>query len=150
MKKRIISTLSVVALVATAFPSIISAQAMPIDTAEPKMLELDGYVSFQPLWQNARVVTAELDFNGTTAEAIVTIIALDNSTISGTARLERVNANGTFTLIRSWPLSAGTSLRFAETQTVARGHEYRISVNASVTRNGFSETITTEARNTLR
>jgi len=63
--------------------------------------------------------------------------------IAASAVLDRVNPNGTTTRITSWNnLSAnGNFWAWGTTHMVARGHDYRLTITATVRRNGVNETV---------
>ncbi|MCL2576490.1 MAG: hypothetical protein FWE27_00360 [Defluviitaleaceae bacterium] len=65
--------------------------------------------------------------------------------ISVNARLERVNPNGTTTQIGSWNNLQATGFFWAweRVHFVERGHDYRLTLTATVFRNGTSETVST-------
>lgn len=67
----------------------------------------------------------------------------DTSNITATFKLERKRLLG-WSLENSWSTSSkGTSLSFYETDAVAKGYTYRLSVTANVTANGVTETVNT-------
>ena len=150
MRKRIMTIFATTMTIAMVFPSIVSAQAVIANPATTETTVTSYYVPIQKLWDNVRTVSVGLEFDGTTAVGNVAISAFAGTSISGTARLERVNANGTLTLLQSWPISSSsTMLAVEERHTVARGHTYRFSISVTATRNGVSETINSEARRAL-
>ena len=67
----------------------------------------------------------------------------DTSKTSATFKLERKGL-AWWSLENSWSTSSkGASLSFYETDTVAKGYTYRLSVTAKVTANGVTETVNT-------
>jgi len=64
--------------------------------------------------------------------------------ITGIAVLSRKNANNTYTKVKTWSNleTLGSRLIFDETYFVATGHTYRLTMTATVYRNGDNETIT--------
>jgi len=85
-------------------------------------------------WQHTSVFNTALGFSGTTANCTFYIEAHNNSAlITATARLIRINANGTETVLRTWSGLSGTGwLAFSDTHTVTRGLTYRFEVSATV------------------
>jgi len=63
--------------------------------------------------------------------------------ITVNAALDRINANGTVTPIGSWNnlQSNGQIWMWERVHYVARGHNYRLTLTATVLRNGVSETV---------
>lgn len=63
--------------------------------------------------------------------------------ISVNAVLERVNANGTTSQVGSWSNieSTGTVWAWERQHNVTRGYDYRLTLTATVFRNGASETV---------
>jgi len=85
------------------------------------------------------IVNGRATMSGTVMEQIGT------ERISVNARLERVNPNGTTTQIGSWNNLQATGFFWAweRVHFVERGHDYRLTLTATVFRNGTSETVST-------
>ena len=94
-------------------------------------------------WLYVSTFDTSLNFSGTTANCGTVITAHSNSaTITATARLIRINANGSETTIRTWGNLSGTGrLIFSDTQAVTRGFTYRLEVDATVSTPQGSESI---------
>ena len=92
-------------------------------------------------WVHTVSCTATLSFTGTTANCGTVVIGATGTTrITATMTLHRVNADGSLTRLNGWSHAVnGATLVMAETHTVTSGHTYRVTVNASVTRNGETE-----------
>lgn len=97
-----------------------------------------------PQWTNTNDVKLDLYFVNGEAECVGIINGISGtSNISATFKLERKGLLG-WSLVNSWNKSSkGESLSFFETNTVAKGYTYRLSVTAKVTRNGVIETVNT-------
>lgn len=100
--------------------------------------------SITPMWENTSDVILDLYFKNGNAECVGKINGFSGtSNISATFKLERRKIFG-WTLEKSWNSSSkGKALSFLGTKAVAKGHTYRLSVTAKVTRNGVIETIST-------
>lgn len=83
-----------------------------------------------PFWTNTSSVTVSISFSGTTK-------------ITADFVLERKNSNGTYTVVKTFPTKTtnSASLRFSDTATITTGYTYRLSLSATVTRNGTNETV---------
>jgi hypothetical protein len=151
MRKRFKVVFVITLMVVMAFPGAVIAQDLPVNPVEPVIMESSGYIPIQPFWLNVQSIRATLSFNGTTALCGALVTAFAGSTMSGTAWLERVNADESLTLLRSWPVSSSSNtLIFNETNAVTRGHTYRFSITVTVTRNGVPETVEAETFATLQ
>lgn len=97
-----------------------------------------------PQWENTNDVKLDLYFVNGKAECVGVINGISGtSNISATFKLERKGLLG-WSLENSWSKkSKGESLSFFETDAVAKGYTYRLSVTAEVTRNGITETVNT-------
>jgi len=100
------------------------------------------YQPINPLWQNVNQANARLTFSGTTAHCNVTITGFSGTTrITATMRLERVVGNTAVT-VRTWTQTVdGSRLTMNESATVTTTGNYRLRVDATVVRNGVSESI---------
>lgn len=113
---------------------------VPVTASSPE--EAEKHTDIQPLWQNVSEASAELIFNGTTANCSTVILGLAGTTsITATMRLERVSGN-TVTTVATWTSTASSSrLVMNESATVTANGTYRLRVDATVVRNGVSEVI---------
>ncbi|OPZ92184.1 MAG: hypothetical protein BWY74_01705 [Firmicutes bacterium ADurb.Bin419] len=101
-------------------------------------------VPITPQWINTNDVKLDLYFVNGKAECVGIINGISGtSNITATFKLERKGLLG-WSLENSWSKSSrGESLSFYETDAVAKGYTYRLSVTAKVTRNGVTETVNT-------
>lgn len=107
----------------------------------------EGVVSISPQWTNVNDITLDLYFENGEAGCSGKIRAVSGTTkISATFTLERKSGTN-WVLEKSWRQSSSTdSLSFFETDAVAAGYTYRLSVTADVTRNGMTETVSTSVQ----
>ncbi|MCL1878018.1 MAG: hypothetical protein FWF80_04105 [Defluviitaleaceae bacterium] len=108
------------------------------------------FFEIEPLWTNTLLITAELHVSGT-GQVIMSGSVLGQpgtSSISVNAVLERVNENGTVSPVVSFNniRTASNVWDWSRTQSVTRGHSYRMRMTATVVRNGISEVITVSSR----
>ncbi len=105
---------------------------------------ISAKVPITPQWTNTNDVKLDLYFENGKAECVGIINGISGtSNITATFKLERKGLFG-WTLENSWSKSSrGESLSFYETDAVAKGYTYRLSVIAKVTRNGVTETVNT-------
>ncbi|MCL1884278.1 MAG: hypothetical protein FWF81_11090 [Defluviitaleaceae bacterium] len=103
--------------------------------------EMD-FVSVQPFWQNVNRANATLTISGTTANCRATITGLAGTTrITATMHLQRIIGNSVVT-VRTWTQTANSgSLVMSESATVTANGNYHLRVDATVVRNGVTETI---------
>lgn len=101
-------------------------------------------IPITPMWENTNDVVLDLYFENDKAECVGIINGISGtSNISATFKLERKSLFG-WSLENSWSKSSrGESLSFFETDAVAKGYTYRLSVTAKVTVNGVTETVNT-------
>jgi hypothetical protein len=101
-------------------------------------------VPITPQWTNTNDVKLDLYFVNGKAECVGIINGISGtSNITATFKLERKGLLG-WSLENSWSTSSkGASLSFYETDAVAKGYTYRLSVIAKVTTNGVTETVNT-------
>jgi hypothetical protein len=100
---------------------------------------------FIPFWENTAAITVDLYINRN-GRATLTGTVIGNpgvEHISGTAVLERINANGTTTHVHTWNNIRGNGnvWMWEGFRYVARGQQYRFTLTAVVTRNGVNETV---------
>ena len=102
--------------------------------------------SITPYWDNIRVCAPILTFSGTTAVCDVAIQCLSGTTeIDPKITLQKENASGGFSADTSWEPGAASGSSFTWSGTrrnCVSGTDYRLKVEADVTRNGTTETIT--------
>lgn len=96
------------------------------------------------MWENTNDVGLDLYFTNGEAECVGIINGISGtSNISATFKLERKGLFG-WSLLNSWSKSSrGESLSFFETDAVAKGYTYRLSITAKVTANEVTETVNT-------
>jgi hypothetical protein len=104
-----------------------------------------AFIDIAPASMNIAGMTAMLHFPGTNGRAVMgaTVTGHPGTThIATTMVLERVSANGTvLSHIGSWSGSADHWwFAWERPHYVARGHNYRLTVTATVTRNGNTST----------
>lgn len=128
MKKRVSLTLLCVCL-------LIGTIGFTTTAAEVEEIE--------PFWQNAAAITLDMSRNGGTVTSSGRIAGQAGTTaISASFTLARQNANGTFTNVDSWTASSNSMLVSSSRSTTGQSAgTYRLSVSASVTRNGTIETV---------
>jgi hypothetical protein len=99
-------------------------------------------------WINTSTVTVNILFGRASAINKVDIDALSGSSIEADIYLYAVDG-GSKSLVESWlDETSGSTLSFSESCPVNSGCIYRLEVEAVVTRNGRSETITSSAERT--
>ena len=101
-------------------------------------------VAIQPFWLNVDSLRTSLTFSGNTAVCGARIIAVPGVvSITATALLERKNANGTYTEVKTWTglSSSTTSLIFDGSHNVTTGYTYKLTITANVTRSGSTEIV---------
>jgi len=101
----------------------------------------------QPMWYNTSWTYTQLTFSsGGVAQCSAIIQGLSGTTrITATVLLERQLADGSWYLVKAWRGVGvyGDLLTFDESWgPVVSGYTYRLTINASVTRNGFVESVT--------
>jgi len=107
--------------------------------------QVQNDVSISPLWAHIHLFNATLSFDNGRASMTGRLFAQPGtSSIAVEAVLERINANGTTTQVSSWSNLGTNSATWMwnESTTVIRGFNYRLTLTATVTRNGTSETAT--------
>jgi hypothetical protein len=103
-------------------------------------------IEIEPFWNNVSSIILDISYSGTTATCTGMIIANANvNHISATFTLHRINANGSSTLVRTFPTANanGRVLTFEGAfSPVSRGQTYRLDVVATVTTtSGVRETV---------
>ena len=97
------------------------------------------------LWESAASITLGMSFSNGTITSTGTVTGKSGTTaISAIFVLARRNANGTFTEVDRWTAKNGNVAWLLTTSRTTRNQPagtYRLSVTASVTRNGKVETV---------
>jgi len=134
-------------IVATVMISLLIA---PMQTSAllPQSLQPDELgneiIGIAPYWENVSRINMTLSSSNNTASADVSIFGMTGTTsINATITLSRVNSNGTLTTVRTWSNQSSSSslFTFSGTNAITSGNTYRLSVSATVIRNGVSETV---------
>jgi ABC-type antimicrobial peptide transport system permease subunit len=106
-------------------------------------------IDIEPFWENVAVIDSFLQFDssgrGTLGGNVVGNAGTTSITVN--AVLVRVNADGTTTHITAWN-NLTTNERvwiWGTTHFVTRGHNYRLTLTATVVRNGVSETVSSSS-----
>ena len=99
----------------------------------------------EPFWENAALISLDMTFSNGTITSTGTVTGKSGTTaISATFVLAQRNANGTFTEVDRWTARNGNVAFLLTTSRTTRNLSagtYRLSVTASVTRNGRIETV---------
>ena len=135
MIKKVLFALCLIVVFATGFTARTHAMGVSQDSA---------YIPIEPLWTHTLSISVNLEISNGRAVMTGSVIGRPGTErISVNARLERVNPNGTFTHIGSWNnLNAtGSIWAWEQVHHVARGHDYRLTLTATVFRQGTSETV---------
>ena len=101
-------------------------------------------IAIEPYWTNTVDITVSLAINsGQCAIDCGTTGQTGTTSITGSAVLERLNTDGTYSLVYSWNnlSTTGTVLNFSTTYYVTRGYTYRLTFTSTVYRNGIGETV---------
>jgi hypothetical protein len=104
-----------------------------------------GYIEISPLWANTELMLVDLEItNGAARMSGLVLANIGTESITVTATLSRVNPDGTTSRIASFSnlRSSGSIWAWERTHFVARGHYYRLTLMATVVRNGISELVT--------
>jgi len=105
-----------------------------------------GTIPIEPFWTHTHSMIVSLDIvNGRATMTGSVTGRVGTERISVDALLERVNPNGTFSQIGSWRNLNATGFFWSweRVHHVATGHDYRLTLTATVFRNGTSETVST-------
>ena len=124
--------------------ALLFTSALPLHAFTPSKPVMEMDIGIEPFWANVISITASLQFDNGRGTLNGSVIAnLGTTSITVDAVLERVNANGTTTHINSWNNlhASGRSWSWHTTHFVTRGHDYRLTLTATVLRNGVSETV---------
>ena len=137
----ILRTKMLIALCVASLLSLIAPIYLHAETREIAHEE----VLIEPLWDNTLHVTVGLliNNNGRATMSGSVIGHAGTTSITVNAVLERANSNGTFTHIASFNniQVEGDIWVWERPHYVARGHDYRLTLTATVVRNGTSEVV---------
>jgi len=108
------------------------------------------YIDVDELWIHTTLISADIHVTGNGAITMSGSV-LGNpgtSSITVNAVLERQNSNGSFSSTASFSniRATGAIWDWTRQHTVARGHTYRLTLTATVTRNGTNEVVTASSR----
>jgi len=101
-------------------------------------------INVQTRYTNTSSITVVLSFNNGKGTLSGSVYGKPGaSSITGYAVLERLNSDGTYTEVASWTgLSAtGNTLLFSKTYYVSRWYTYRLTLTATVYKDGVGETV---------
>lgn len=133
MKKRLFSLVMICCLLFALVPTgVHAAQKEPVS----------------PLWTNTNSVYAAINFNGATGNVTVSITGKNGvSNITADVKLYYKNTAGTWTeIVKGWSYDVNQMyLIVSESFTGVPGREYKIEVSATVTKNGYGESISKTA-----
>ena len=117
--------------------------------SEASLIEV--YENFAPFWTNVNYISLDLYYENGNAQNFASIVGATGTTsINATFTLERQTIFGNWTTVQTWTSRAsGSSLTFFETASASKGNKYRLSVTATVVRNGVSETVSTSFEQTF-
>jgi hypothetical protein len=96
-------------------------------------------------WTNTTSVDVNLAFDGSKGNCGACVIGRSDTTeITGTVILAQKNSNGTYSNVKKWTdlKATGNKLIFDKTYYVSKGYTYRLTITATVYRNGSGETVT--------
>jgi len=116
---------------------------MPMNVYAESKLSLENDL-VTPFWQNIAAINIVFGITDGRAELTGTVVAnTGTERISVNAILDRVNTNGTTTRIASWNnlTTNGNTWAWTRTHMVARGHDYRLTLEVTAVRNGIWETV---------
>lgn len=108
----------------------------------------------EPFWENAAVINLDMTFsNGTITSTGVVVGRAGTTAVSATFVLAQRNTNGTFTEVDRWTARNGNNATRLTTSRTTRNLStgtYRLSVTASVVRNGSVEIVSGNHSATFR
>ncbi len=104
---------------------------------------IPAHAEMAPEYVNTSMIMAEISFRGSQAVCASVVDAFNGtSKIQETMYLYRKESSGTYTLLKSWSNTVYWDLLGVEQVFyVLKGYTYRINCIASVTRNGYTETV---------
>jgi len=121
--------------------AVIGATGVPAASAAPEFYEMP----IEPFWQNAATIALNMTFSGGAVNSSGAVTGQVGTTgITAFFTLHRQNANGTFSLVYSWSATNGdTAMILLSSRTTPNqtAGTFRLSVNAGVTRNGWTEIV---------
>jgi len=119
----------------------VSAQSAPVEFNS-------DFIEIMPLWENVSSISLDLSYRNGNIGGVATIRgAAGTTSINATLTLERRTIFGTWTTVDTWTGSSNdTRLTVSGTAPGSRGVTYRLTVTATVVRNGVSETVTTSTQ----
>ena len=95
-------------------------------------------------WLNISKITISFSIDGTSAKCGVSIVGKSGTEkITAAIILSRKNSNGTYTPVKTWRdiKTTGSTLSFNARYQIVTGYTYRLTVIATVHRNGVGETV---------
>lgn len=133
MKARKTAAILLALMLCTSLVCVSAAASWLGDSSSPGM---------QIQWTNTSDFAVDLRFSGTTAYLSTSIIGESGtSKITATMTLYKY-INGAWQYLASWSGSSNSaSLGMANSWTVARGYNYKLTVAAGVTRSGSTENL---------
>ena len=109
------------------------------------IMEPERVIEIQPFWSNIASMSVTLSFHSGRGELSAHVTGQPGTErITANVVLDRQNADGSFTHVQTWHNinnipGIPSVLSWGATHWVIRGHNYRITLNANVTRHGFTE-----------
>lgn len=104
----------------------------------------DSWITVSPQWTNTTSVNVNLSFDDGKGTCGARVLGKSGTTkITGKVVLARKNSDGTYTAVKTWSdlEATGDKLLFDKTYYVATGYLYRLTITATVYRNGTGETV---------
>jgi len=129
MKKRLTSITLVLMLFVLIFPTHVKAAVTGI----------------MPFYSNTDAITVCISFSGNTATCWAIVVGkVDTTNITVKMSIQRYESDGSFTPLKTWPEESAASdvLCISKNYAVVRGQYYRTYVEAQVTLDGKTETVT--------
>lgn len=110
----------------------------------------DGSGDRQPQWVNVSDIILTMNRDGGTVNWTGEINGYSGTTkISATFTLEKRNSSGKYEYVDSWTTSSTNTYLYKAASKTAAKRTYRLSVTATVTRSGITETVTDSLVKTL-
>ncbi|AGL02458.1 hypothetical protein [Desulfoscipio gibsoniae] len=104
----------------------------------------DSRKTLSPQWTNTTSVNVNLSFDDGKGTCGARVLGKSGVTkITGKVVLARKNSDGTYTAVKTWSnlKTTGEKLLFDKTYYVTTGYSYRLTITATVYRNGTGETV---------
>ena len=123
---------------------LIFSVGLPVHAYAGQADQSNAPIEIAPFWSHTHNFFISLNItNGRAVMAGSVIGRVGTERISVDAVLERVNPNGTTAQIGAWRniTANGVLWNWERVHHVARGHDYRLTLTATVFRNGTSETV---------